>query len=171
MSQSISQRIFWLNKIVNKSAMRDRRYSRLDGSNRFLWIIQRTIYRWLRGRLSSPLAPSRGLSRQGNPFRRETRYAIRFRKNCVRHLRHSDAGVMRRWKFLIRESIRLSFTTYVNEEKKCESAWHQNRPFFHCYVLLSGGNKICNFIAIAKYDSCRCINVTYSSAFIVKVNW
>lgn len=117
MSQSISQRIFWLNKIVNKSAMRDRRYSRLDGSNRFPWIIQRTIYRWLRGRLSSPLAPSRGLPRQGNPFRRETRYAIRFRKNCVRHLRHSDAGVMRRWKFLIRESIRLSFTTYVNDMK------------------------------------------------------
>lgn len=151
MSQSISQRIFWLNKILNKSAMRDRWYSRLDGSNRFPWIIQRTIYRWLRGRLSSPLAPSRGVPRQGNPFRRETRYAIRFRKNCVRHLRHSDAGVTRRWKFLIREFIRLSFTTYVNEKKKCESAWHQNRPFFPslCFAV-TGGNKICNFIAIAK---------------------
>lgn len=114
---------FWL----NKSAMRDRRNSRLDGSNRFLWIIQRTIYRWLRGRLSSLLAPSRGLSRQGNPFRRETRYATRFRKNYVRHLRHSDAGVARGWKFLIREC--LSFTTYVWRKNVWKCTWHENWPF------------------------------------------
>lgn len=146
--------------------MRDRRYSRLDGSNRFPWIIQRTIYRWLRGRLSSLLAPSRGLSRQGNPFRRETRYATRFRKNCVRHLRHSDAGVMRRWKFLIRESA-YHLRPTLTKKKLCESVW-KSTFFPLLYFAVTRDNKICNFIAIARYNSCRCMDVAYSSAFVIQ---
>lgn len=69
-----------------------------------------------------------------NPFRRETCYANTcVRKNCVRRVRHSDAGVMRRQKRLIRE-CRLRFINENIQDLQKGQNFENGKAFFSILI-------------------------------------